>query len=92
VGRLLAVRLAGHTASPCNPQSTAPSAGASPPGVYVYATVRVLAAVVPAPQVNREKARLIDPALPPYDVLLDDYEKGCTSARLDEVFQTVSCG
>ncbi|KAG2426831.1 hypothetical protein HXX76_012882 [Chlamydomonas incerta] len=43
-------------------------------------------------EVNREKARLIDPAAPPYDVLLDDYEKGLTSARLDEVFAQVREG
>ena len=33
--------------------------------------------------------RLIDPTKPAYDVLLDDYEKGMTSARLDEVFGQV---
>lgn len=33
--------------------------------------------------------RLIDPAAKPYDVLLDDYEKGMTSARLDGVFKQV---
>ncbi|KAG2487712.1 hypothetical protein HYH03_013711 [Edaphochlamys debaryana] len=43
-------------------------------------------------EVNKEKARLIDPSLPPYDVLLDDYEKGLTSARLDEVFAQVREG
>ncbi|PNW70823.1 hypothetical protein CHLRE_17g734900v5 [Chlamydomonas reinhardtii] len=37
-------------------------------------------------EVNKEKARLIDPSAPAYDVLLDDFEKGLTSARLDAVF------
>lgn len=40
----------------------------------------------------KEKARLIDPTKPAYDVLLDDYEKGMTSARLDEVFGQVRDG
>jgi Zn-dependent M32 family carboxypeptidase len=35
------------------------------------------------------KARLIDPSSDPYDVLLDDYEKGLTAARLDEIFAEV---
>jgi carboxypeptidase Taq len=39
--------------------------------------------------VNKQKAAAIDPSLPPYDVLLDDYEKGMTSARLDEIFAEV---
>ena len=38
---------------------------------------------------RREQARLIDAAADPYDVLLDDYEKGVTAARLDEVFAEV---
>jgi carboxypeptidase Taq len=39
--------------------------------------------------VNKQKAAAIDPSLPAYDVLLDDYEKGMTSARLDEIFAEV---
>lgn len=39
--------------------------------------------------VNKQKAAAIDPAAPAYDVLLDDYEKGMTSARLDEIFAEV---
>ena len=30
------------------------------------------------------------PPRPVYDVLLDDYEKGVTAARLDEIFGQVS--
>eukprot|EP00199_Chlamydomonas_sp_CCMP681_P000758 CAMPEP_0119102174 /NCGR_PEP_ID=MMETSP1180-20130426/1012_1 /TAXON_ID=3052 ORGANISM="Chlamydomonas cf sp, Strain CCMP681" /NCGR_SAMPLE_ID=MMETSP1180 /ASSEMBLY_ACC=CAM_ASM_000741 /LENGTH=520 /DNA_ID=CAMNT_0007086417 /DNA_START=67 /DNA_END=1629 /DNA_ORIENTATION=+ len=41
---------------------------------------------------NREKAAFIDPSIPAYDVLLDEYEKGMTSARLDEVFIEVREG
>lgn len=39
--------------------------------------------------INRQKAAAIDPNAPVYDVLLDDYEKGMTAARLDEVFAEV---
>lgn len=39
--------------------------------------------------VNKQKAAAIDPNLPAYDVLLDDYETGMTSARLDEIFAEV---
>lgn len=42
--------------------------------------------------VNKQKAAAIDPAKPAYDVLLDDYEKGMTSARLDEIFAEVRKG
>lgn len=35
---------------------------------------------------------LIDPSAPAYDVLLDDFEKGLTSARLDAVFAQVGGG
>lgn len=41
---------------------------------------------------RREKARLVDPAGPVYDTLLDDYEKGMTAARLDEIFGQVKEG
>jgi hypothetical protein len=33
------------------------------------------------------QARLIDPKEDPYNVCLDDYEKGMTAARLDEIFE-----
>eukprot|EP00878_Enallax_costatus_P001574 GHUV01001725.1.p1 GENE.GHUV01001725.1~~GHUV01001725.1.p1 ORF type:complete len:544 (+),score=156.71 GHUV01001725.1:74-1705(+) len=42
--------------------------------------------------VNKQKAAAIDPAKPAYDVLLDDYEKGMTAARLDEIFAEVRKG
>lgn len=41
---------------------------------------------------RREKARLVDPSRPVYDVLVDDYEKGVTAARLDEIFSEVKAG
>ena len=34
----------------------------------------------------REVSSLIDPSRPPYDVALEEFEKGMTAARLDEVF------
>lgn len=38
-------------------------------------------------ELRKKRAALIDVSNPnPYDVLLDDYEKGMTSARLDEIF------
>ncbi|KXZ50633.1 hypothetical protein GPECTOR_15g317 [Gonium pectorale] len=43
-------------------------------------------------EVNKERARLIDPTRPAYDVLLDDYEKGLTSERLDQVFSQLRDG
>lgn len=42
--------------------------------------------------VSLEKAKYIDPKQSAYDVLLDDYEKGMTTARLDEVFVQVREG
>ena len=42
--------------------------------------------------VNREIARYRDPKTLAYDVLLDGYEKGMTSARLDELFNEVREG
>lgn len=41
---------------------------------------------------QKQQARLIDPARDPYDLLLEDYEKGMTGARLDEIFAEVSTG
>ena len=35
------------------------------------------------------QAALIDPSKDAYDVLLDDYEKGMTGARMDEIFEEV---
>jgi len=43
-------------------------------------------------EVNQQKAAYIDPDSPVYDVLLDDYEKNMTAARLDEVFVKVREG
>ncbi len=34
----------------------------------------------------------MDPAKDPYDVLLDDYEKGMTADRLDAIFKEVGDG
>lgn len=42
--------------------------------------------------VRREAAALIDPTKDAYDVLLDDYEKGMTGARMDEIFEEVRAG
>ena len=39
--------------------------------------------------VLKKYAQAIDPARPVYDVLLDDYEKGMTSQRLDQIFAEV---
>ncbi|GAB4814416.1 hypothetical protein N2152v2_001462 [Parachlorella kessleri] len=43
-------------------------------------------------ELRKEKARLIDPSREVYDVNLDDYEKGMTAARLDEIFSQVKAG
>jgi carboxypeptidase Taq len=40
----------------------------------------------------KEKCALIDDSKPVYDVCLDDYERGLTAARLDEVFAQVKAG
>lgn len=40
----------------------------------------------------KEKCDLIDPTKPVYDVCLDDYERGMTAARLDQVFGQVKEG
>eukprot|EP00197_Chlamydomonas_leiostraca_P002616 CAMPEP_0202858268 /NCGR_PEP_ID=MMETSP1391-20130828/873_1 /ASSEMBLY_ACC=CAM_ASM_000867 /TAXON_ID=1034604 /ORGANISM="Chlamydomonas leiostraca, Strain SAG 11-49" /LENGTH=522 /DNA_ID=CAMNT_0049537167 /DNA_START=116 /DNA_END=1684 /DNA_ORIENTATION=- len=42
--------------------------------------------------INLEKAKHINPAADPYDVLLEDFEKGMTAARLDEIFAEVRAG
>ena len=39
----------------------------------------------------KKYATAIDSSRPIYDVLLDDYEKGMTSARLEEIFTEVHC-
>lgn len=39
-----------------------------------------------------EKCRLIDPAKAPYDVCLDEFERGMSSARLDAFFKEMSAG
>jgi Zn-dependent M32 family carboxypeptidase len=41
---------------------------------------------------TREKCAAIDPARSPYDVSLDTFERGMTSARLDEIFAAVRDG
>ena len=38
----------------------------------------------------RETSALIDPSRPAYDVALEEFEKGMTSARIDEIFTQVS--
>lgn len=40
-------------------------------------------------ELSKAKAKCINPDLPVYDVLLDTYEKGMTSARINEVFSKV---
>lgn len=37
----------------------------------------------------RESSQLVDPSRPAYDVALEEFEKGMTAARLDEVFTQV---
>ena len=37
----------------------------------------------------KETSALIDPSRPPYDVALEEFEKGMTSARIDEIFTQV---
>lgn len=39
----------------------------------------------------KETSALIDPARPAYDVALEEFEKGMTSARIDEIFMQVGC-
>ncbi len=39
----------------------------------------------------KETSTLIDPSRPAYDVALEDFEKGMTSARIDEIFTQVRC-
>ena len=39
--------------------------------------------------ITREQSACIDPSRSAYDVALQDYEKGFTSARLDEIFVQV---
>lgn len=38
----------------------------------------------------KEASQLIDPSRPAYDVALEEYEKGMTSARIDEIFTQAS--
>ena len=38
----------------------------------------------------RERSKYIDSGKPCYDVALQDFEKGMSTARLDEIFQEVS--
>mmetsp|Transcript_28741 Transcript_28741/g.39724 ORF Transcript_28741/g.39724 Transcript_28741/m.39724 type:complete len:556 (-) Transcript_28741:269-1936(-) len=41
---------------------------------------------------TKEKCALIDPSRPVYDVCLDEFERGMTSRRLDEIFKQVKEG
>lgn len=43
-------------------------------------------------ELTREKCAAINGAAPPYDVALESFEKGLTSARLDEVFAELRAG
>lgn len=43
-------------------------------------------------RLRRERASLIDPGQNAYDVLLDEFQPGLTSARLDEIFGRVKAG
>ncbi|KAK9827502.1 hypothetical protein WJX74_006289 [Apatococcus lobatus] len=43
-------------------------------------------------QLSRDIAKSIDPKRPAYDVLLDQYEKGMTMERLDQIFEQVEDG
>ena len=42
--------------------------------------------------VTLEKCRCIDSTRPAYDVCLDDFERGMTSARMDQVGVYLVCG
>ena len=42
--------------------------------------------------ISKKKAALIDPTSAAYDVLVEDYEKGMTAARIDEIFAKVREG
>lgn len=39
--------------------------------------------------ISKQRAAAIDPTKPPYDVLLEDFEKGMTTTRLDAIFTEV---
>lgn len=41
---------------------------------------------------NKERCKCIDKGRPTYDVALQDFEKGMTTARLDAVFSEVGFG
>jgi carboxypeptidase Taq len=43
-------------------------------------------------ELTKEKCAAIEPSKPAYDVCVDTYERGLSSARLDEVFATVRAG
>ena len=38
----------------------------------------------------KEASALVDPSRPAYDVALEEFEKGMTSARIDEIFTQVA--
>ena len=41
-------------------------------------------------ELTKKRSKCIDSSLPPYDVALQDYEKGMSSARLDQIFSQVN--
>lgn len=41
-------------------------------------------------ELTKKRSQYIDSSRPAYDVALQDYEKGMTSARLDQIFSQVS--
>jgi len=43
-------------------------------------------------EARKERAAMIDPSKPAYDVLADDYSAGLTAARLTEIFDAVKAG
>ncbi|KAL4523019.1 hypothetical protein Ndes2526B_g07832 [Nannochloris sp. 'desiccata'] len=43
-------------------------------------------------EIKKERASLVDPSKPPYDVLADDYSAGLTAERVKEIFDQVKAG
>ncbi len=43
-------------------------------------------------EIKKERAALVDPSKPPYDVLADDYSAGLTAERVTEIFDQVKAG
>ena len=40
----------------------------------------------------KEKCRFVDPNVPPYQLLIDDYERGMQTQRFDELFEKLKAG